>query len=58
MMARLGKRLTNLPGRSVKTEELEQRVEVIEAVVDSIAERVDDLERKDNARRAEQRERD
>lgn len=51
MMARLGKVLANLPGRAVTNEELEQRVETIEAVVDGIVERVDTLELKAEAAR-------
>lgn len=55
MMARLGKALVHLPGRSVKETELEERVEVIEATMDGIVERVDELERKDEQRTIKER---
>ena len=46
MMAQLGKWLHNFPGsRTADPVELEYRVEAIEAQVDGIIARVDDLER-------------
>lgn len=55
MMARIGKALANRPGRTVNTEDLEQRVEAIEAVVDGIVKRVDALEFKAEHEAAERR---
>lgn len=55
MMARLGKVLAHLPGRAVTPDDLEHRVETIEAVVDGILERVDTLEQKAELKAAERR---
>ena len=57
MMARIGKALANLPGWSITNEELEQRVEVIEATMEGIVERVELLEQKAEQREKEPRER-
>jgi hypothetical protein len=57
MMARIGRALAHMQKGAESGDGLEQRVQMIEAVVDGIVERVEDLERRETEPRAEQRER-